>query len=164
MPFFRYIYFSISIHSFIQPFIHNIRWGPYPYLHSYKLSGRNLTGVPKRDSNSGLPKNKPAYYHLSYAAPFWATLHPTELRCTLSELRCTLSDPVLWTHPDQHQSDKPDPDPDRIFLQMTSQNVWNMSLYEHFEVWVFIWKLGSGSGSGSWSASGWKVGSGSASA
>ncbi len=44
----------------------------------------------------------------------------------------------------------------RINLQMTSQNGWNMSLFEHYFTglsWPFIWKLGSGSGSGS--ASGW---------
>jgi hypothetical protein len=35
--------------------------------------------------------------------------------------------------PDPHQSDKLDPesDPDPLNLQMTSQNVWNMSLFEH---------------------------------
>jgi hypothetical protein len=32
----------------IQSFIHNIRRGPSPYLHSYRLSGRNLHGVPSR--------------------------------------------------------------------------------------------------------------------
>ncbi len=46
----------------------------------------------------------------------------------------------------------------RINLQMKNQNVWNMSLFEHFfKIWAFIWKLGSGSGF----ASKWKVGSGS---
>jgi hypothetical protein len=44
--------------------------------------------------------------------------------------------------PDQDQSIKMDPDQDhidtgnhiriRINLQMTSQNIWNISLYEHF--------------------------------
>ncbi len=33
------------------------------------LSGRNLHGVPSRDSNSGLPYSKPARYQLSHAAP-----------------------------------------------------------------------------------------------
>ncbi len=52
----------------------------------------------------------------------------------------------------------------RINLQITSQTVWNMSLFSTFSrVWAFIWKLGSGSGSGFGSASGWKVGSESAS-
>jgi hypothetical protein len=38
----------------------------------------------------------------------------------------------------------------RINLQMTSQNVWNISLFEHFlKSFAFIWKLGSGSGSAS---------------
>ncbi len=66
----------------------------------------------------------------------------------------------------------------RINLQMTSQNVWNMSLFWHFFkvlIWAFIWKLGSGSAStrmvgygSKWqaearsgSASRWKEGSGS---
>jgi hypothetical protein len=35
--------------------------------------------------------------------------------------------------PDPHQSDKLDPEPrNRINLQMRRQNVWNMSLFEHF--------------------------------
>jgi hypothetical protein len=44
------------------------------YLHSCRLSGRNLLGVPSRDSNSGLPYSKPARYQLSHAAPWrWAS-------------------------------------------------------------------------------------------
>jgi hypothetical protein len=36
-------------------------------------------------------------------------------------------------HPDPHQSDKLDPEPDpHQFAQMTSQSVWNMSLFERF--------------------------------
>jgi hypothetical protein len=87
---FVYFYFSVTIRTCIQSFSHNIRWGPSPYLHSCRLSGRNLPGVPSRDSNSGLPYSKPALYQLSCAAPYWAALHPIELRCTLTELRCTL--------------------------------------------------------------------------
>ncbi len=69
------------IHNIPYTFIHhsfiNIRWGPSLFLHSCRLSGRNLHGVPSRDSNSGLPYIKPAHYHLSHAAPYlWATLHP----------------------------------------------------------------------------------------
>ncbi len=59
----------------------------------------------------------------------------------------------------------------RINLQMTSQNVLNMSLFEHFSsFWAFIWKLGSESaskwqaGSRSGSASKWQAGSQSGSA
>ncbi len=66
----------------VRLFTHNIRWGPSPYLHSCRLSGRNLPGLPSRDSNSGLPYSKPAHNQLSCAAPSWAALHPTELRCT----------------------------------------------------------------------------------
>ncbi len=64
------IYFSLynTVDTFIQSFIHNIRRGPSPYLHSCRLSGRNLHGVPSRDSNSGLPYSKPARYQLSHAA------------------------------------------------------------------------------------------------
>jgi hypothetical protein len=72
----------IILLQYIQSFTHNIRWGPSPYLHSCRLSGRNLPGVPSRDSNSGLPYSKPPHYQLSCAAPYWAALHPTELRCT----------------------------------------------------------------------------------
>ncbi len=47
----------------------------------------------------------------------------------------------------------------RISLQMWSQNVWNMSLFEHFFKGLSLYlELGSGSGS----ASEWQVGSGSA--
>jgi hypothetical protein len=48
--------------------------------------------------------------------------------------------------PDPSQSDKLDPDPDQF--AMKSQNVWNMSLFEHFfkvynlflaaRIWVWI--------------------------
>ncbi len=114
-----------TIHTFIQSFIHNIRWGPYPYLHSCRLGGWNLHGVLSGDSNSGVPYSKPAHYHLSSAAPYWAvlhpswatrhpnwatlhsnwatvhlnwaTLHPSELRCTLTASQRT----TIWAplHP-----------------------------------------------------------------
>ncbi len=67
-----------------------------------------------------------------------------------------------------------------ISLQMTSQNVWQMSLFKHFFKVEPFWKLGSRSaskwkersgsawkwqaGSGSGSASKWRAGSGSGSA
>ncbi len=47
----------------------------------------------------------------------------------------------------------------RSNLKITSQNKWNISLFEHFKFWGFFWKLGSGSRS----ASKWQTGSGSAS-
>jgi hypothetical protein len=34
-----------------------------------RLSGKNLPGVPSRQSNSGLTYSKPTHHHLSYAAP-----------------------------------------------------------------------------------------------
>jgi hypothetical protein len=71
----RYIHSSFDIHS--QTFEHTLM----PISMSPWLRGRNLHGVPSRDSNSGLPYSKPAYYHLSHAAP--PTLHPKP-RCTLS--------------------------------------------------------------------------------
>ncbi len=71
------IYFSLynTVDTFIHHSFINIRWGPSPCLHSCRLSGRNLHGVPSRDLNSGLPHSKPACYQLSHAAPS-ATLHP----------------------------------------------------------------------------------------
>jgi hypothetical protein len=73
------IYFSLTIHTFIQSYTLS---GPSPYLHSCRLSKRNLPGVPSRDSNLGMPYSKPA-------TTIWTTLHPSELRCTLTELLCT---------------------------------------------------------------------------
>ncbi len=64
--------FLFTIHTFIQSFIHNIRWGPSPLLNSFRFSGRSLHGVQSRDSNSGLPYSKSAYYPRA-----------SELRCTL---------------------------------------------------------------------------------
>jgi hypothetical protein len=49
---------------------------------AFGLIGRNLLGVPSRDSNPGLPYSKPAHYRLSYTVPPRATPHPPELRRT----------------------------------------------------------------------------------
>jgi hypothetical protein len=89
MSLFLYIYFSIfvTIHTFIQPLIHNIRRGPSPYLHSCRLIGRNLQGVRSRDSNSGLPYSRPAHYHLSCAAPYLSSAAPY-LSCAAPYLSC----------------------------------------------------------------------------
>jgi hypothetical protein len=57
--------FLFTIRTFIQTFIHYIRRGPSPYLHSCGLSGRNLPGVPSRDLNSGQAYSKPAHCLLS---------------------------------------------------------------------------------------------------
>ncbi len=78
MPLFLHLFFFILysryIHTIIHPSFINIRWGPSPYLHSCRLSGRNLHGVPSRDSNSGLPYSKPlrafsydAYFHSAHS-------------------------------------------------------------------------------------------------
>ncbi len=48
------------------------------------LVGKNHPGVPSRQSNSDLPYNKPTLYQLSYAAPYWATPHPSELSRSLN--------------------------------------------------------------------------------
>jgi hypothetical protein len=75
-----------------------------PLLHIFIAAGWvGGTSLECRDSNSGSPYSKPAHYHLSSAASYWATLHPTELRCILlsyaasywatlhpTELRCIL--------------------------------------------------------------------------
>jgi hypothetical protein len=51
---------------------------------------------------------------------------------------------------DPHQSNKLDPDPQHSDKLLTSQNVWNMRLFEHFfKVLSLIWKLGAGFGSAS---------------
>ncbi len=69
-----------------------------------------------------------------------------------------LSTSVVDPHPDQHQSDKLDEEPDPDGHQFADDKPKCMD-YEPiraiFRVWAFIWKLESGSGS----ASGWKVGS-----
>jgi len=74
MPLFLYFLFfcyNTYNHSRIT-----IAKGPSPYLHSCRLSGRNLPGVPSRDSNSGLPYSKPAHYQLSCAAPLLSCAAP----------------------------------------------------------------------------------------
>ncbi len=62
---FIYLY---TIDTFIHHSFINIRWGLSPYLHSCRLSGWILHGVPSRDLNSGLTA--------SQRATNWATLHP----------------------------------------------------------------------------------------
>ncbi len=69
-----YIYNHIhTVHSSIS-----IRRSLSPFLHCLLLGGKNLPGVPRCDSNSGLPYNKqasalptePPSTQLSYAAPY----------------------------------------------------------------------------------------------
>ncbi len=72
----------------IHTFIHNI--SPRPISIYWQLHrGRNLYGVPRRDSNSGLPYSKPSELYCTLSEPR-CTL--SELGCSLSELRCTLSE------------------------------------------------------------------------
>jgi hypothetical protein len=69
--------------TFIQHSFINIRSGPSVCFHSCWLSGRNLNGVPSRDSNSGLSYSKPAYYQLSQAA-FLCCTWGIYIYCTLN--------------------------------------------------------------------------------
>ncbi len=57
------IYFSFIQCIHIWYIIHS-----ETFLHSCRLVGRNLHGVPRRDSNSDLPYSKPTHYWLSHAA------------------------------------------------------------------------------------------------
>jgi hypothetical protein len=69
MPLFLYIFYSsVSIHTFIQSFTHNIRWGPSPYLHSCRLSGAEPPwgAEPRFELGPALQQ---------------ASALPTELRC-----------------------------------------------------------------------------------
>ncbi len=90
--------FSVTIHTFIQSFTHNIRWGPSPYLHSCRLSGLNLPGVPSRDSNSGqLVKHSLSRFPFStfYPYPFLTpsiSLYPKLLSA------CRMLDILLVTY------------------------------------------------------------------
>jgi hypothetical protein len=68
----KYTYRIHSIHSII---LHYILPSPlaevplHPLIAAVKLSEKNLSGVPSRESNPGLPLHKPTHYQLSYAAP-----------------------------------------------------------------------------------------------
>jgi hypothetical protein len=84
MPLFLFYFFEIlqniqSIHSitFIQ-YIHPSPFAEVPlhFLIASQLSGKNLPGVPSRESNSGLPYSKLAHYQLSYAAPLLSYAAP----------------------------------------------------------------------------------------
>ncbi len=48
-------------------------------------------------------------------------------------MRCSITAPFDFNTTDPHQSDNLDPDRIRISLQMTSQNAWDMSLFQHQE-------------------------------
>jgi hypothetical protein len=57
------------------------------FLHCFRLSGRNLHGVPSRDSN---PASKPARYLLSYAV---------HLLCQSAESTAGDADHLGWIYP-----------------------------------------------------------------
>jgi hypothetical protein len=73
------IFYSTYIHSitFIQ-YIHPSPFAEVPLhlLIATQLSGKNLLGVPSRESNSGLPCSKPTHYQLSYPTPFLSYAAP----------------------------------------------------------------------------------------
>jgi hypothetical protein len=88
MPLFLFILnlYVTYIHSFtFLQYIHPSSFAEVSLhlLIAGQLSGKNLPGVPSRESNSGLPSSKPTHRQLSYVAPSWATPHPRELRRTL---------------------------------------------------------------------------------
>ncbi len=84
--FFEILHCIQCIHSitFIK-YIHPSPFAEVPlhFLIAGQFSGQNLPWVPSRESMSGLPYSKPTYYQLSFAAPYLATPHPTELHRTL---------------------------------------------------------------------------------
>ncbi len=99
LPFLFIFYFSVSyiynhihaVHSF-STFISIFR-GLSPFLHCLFLRGKNLFGPtcelgPALQQASTLPTELRCTL-LSYAAPYRATLHLTELCFTQNELRCT---------------------------------------------------------------------------
>ncbi len=102
LPLFLFTLLWSSIHKifiyilYSTLLVENHSW----YPHGFR-SVEGSSGMPSRDSNSGLPYSKPTHYclsydapFLSYAAPFWSKphpdlshAHPPELRRTPSELR-----------------------------------------------------------------------------
>jgi hypothetical protein len=71
---FFYLIFS-TVQSYIQSipfmqFIHPSQFAEIPLhlLITGHLGGKNLPGMPSRESNSGLSDSKSTHYHLSYAA------------------------------------------------------------------------------------------------
>jgi hypothetical protein len=69
-----YLFYLFQLHTFIIPFIQSIYPSPFAKasLHFFIAccsEGKNLPGVPSRDSNSDLPYTRLAHYQLSYAAP-----------------------------------------------------------------------------------------------
>ncbi len=73
MPLFFWRFFSPS-YSYIRP--SPFAEVPLHLLIAGQLSGKNLPGLPSRESNSGMPCSKPTHYHLSYAAPFLSYAAP----------------------------------------------------------------------------------------
>jgi hypothetical protein len=74
LPLFLFILsFTVTyIHNYIRTIntlIHLHHRGLSPFSSLLSLSGKNLSGVPSRDLNPGLPYSRPARYQLSSAAP-----------------------------------------------------------------------------------------------
>jgi hypothetical protein len=71
---FLYICIFYSTYNHSITFIQYIHPSPFAEVHLHlliagQLSGKNLLGVPSRESNSGLPYSKPTHYQLSYSTP-----------------------------------------------------------------------------------------------
>ncbi len=93
MPlFFVYFFFLHYIHSYYHSFI-TFAEGPSSYLHSCRLSGRNLHGVPSRDSNSGLPYSKSAHYLVTHR---YLLSHPPASTYVVTHRRLSLINLFSW--------------------------------------------------------------------
>jgi hypothetical protein len=82
-PLFLFIFEILQNIQYIHsiPFIYYIHPSsfaevPLHFLIAGQLSGKNLPGVPSRESKSGLPYSKPTHCQLSYAAPFLSYAAP----------------------------------------------------------------------------------------
>ncbi len=107
VPYIHSIIFIQYIHS--SPFA-EVRYGTVPlhFLIAGQLSGKNLSRVPSRESNSGLPYSKPTHYVGTYwvsAAPY-----PNCLQCVSGSSFLSQFGPDPRSHTNAH----PDLDPGQL--------------------------------------------------